>query len=140
AASSSKLPESVERAVAHATSEIARLDRLVADLLALSGRVTGPRSVSSIGAIIRARADALAPWSSERAVCVWVEGEARASVDPDSVARAVDNLLRNAVEASPRGEKVRVRVEERPEAALVRVNDRGPGVPDQRAAELFEPF
>src|SRR5262249_43680308 len=60
--------------------------------------------------------------------------------DPDAVARALDNLLRNAVEASPEGGRVELRVEEGDGTVRVVVEDLGPGVPAARAAELFEPF
>jgi signal transduction histidine kinase len=66
------------------------------------------------------------------------------SADPDALTRAVDNLLRNAVEASPRGASVRARagetVQEGPASCFVQITDRGAGVPADRAAELFEPF
>src|SRR6202044_2297136 len=45
------LPPTAEKAIAHATSEIMRLDRLVADLLVVAGRATGPRATGSIGTL-----------------------------------------------------------------------------------------
>src|SRR5204862_5215960 len=67
-------------------------------------------------------------------------GEAAAHVDPDSIGRAVDNLLRNAVEASPMGGAVMVRLAEQEGQASIRVDDAGAGVASERVAELFEPF
>jgi signal transduction histidine kinase len=68
-------------------------------------------------------------------------------VATDAIARAVDNLLRNAVEAAPAGTGVRVEVSagnSGPGAtaplASITVIDEGPGVPGERAGELFEPF
>ena len=64
-------------------------------------------------------------------------------LDADAVARAVDNLLRNAVEASPRRRDAsRSRVAASGAArSSSRVEDRGAGRADRaRAAELFEPF
>src|SRR5262249_54327134 len=57
-----------------------------------------------------------------------------------SISRAVDNFLRNAVEASPKGGQVRTLVERRGGRVAVRVEDEGSGVDVSRAAELFEPF
>ncbi|HEY5243074.1 MAG TPA: sensor histidine kinase, partial [Polyangiaceae bacterium] len=51
-----------------------------------------------------------------------------------------DNLLRNAVEASPSGGQVDVHVGVDESEAYVTVVDHGAGVPSSRAAELFEPF
>jgi signal transduction histidine kinase len=75
-----------------------------------------------------------------RGVSLACRGEATASCDSDSLSRAVDNLLRNAVEASPRGAQVEVAVDGTAGRACVSVDDRGKGVEAERAAELFEPF
>jgi signal transduction histidine kinase len=140
AAAGAQLPSEVEGALVNASSEIARLDRLVSDLLMVAGRPLGPRKPSSLGELAQSRAQVLAPWAAQKGVEISVEGDARASVDPDSVARAFDNLLRNAVEASPPGGHVTARVEKSEGAARVVVEDGGPGVAEERAAELFEPF
>jgi signal transduction histidine kinase len=67
-------------------------------------------------------------------------GEAAAPVDADAMARAIDNLVRNAVEASPAGSTVEVSVREMADRVSISIEDHGPGVPADRAAELFEPF
>ncbi len=140
AAAGGALPVTAEKAIANASSEIMRLDRLVADLLVVAGRATGPRVASSLGEFARARVEALAPWSAERAVTVEVVGDATAPVHADSLARAIDNLLRNAIEASARGDTVVVRVAARESGVSVRVEDYGKGVVSERVHELFEPF
>ena len=132
------LPSAAELAIAHASSEIARLDRLVADLLVVAGRQRGPRTPTSLGTLLRARADALSPWAGTRGVTLRTSGDGTTALDSESVARAIDNLLRNAVEASPRGTSVSAHVLESDSAFLLRVEDSGPGVPS--SAELFEPF
>jgi signal transduction histidine kinase len=134
------LPEPVEKAIFHATSEIERLDRLVADLLIVAGRTGGPKRRTSIGALVDARREMLAPWSQERGVPVEVAGDATVEVDGDSMARAIDNLLKNAVEASKKGDRVDVEIAGRGADVVVRVKDHGKGVPNGREAELFEPF
>jgi signal transduction histidine kinase len=140
AASAARLPLEVERAIAHATSEIERLDRLVADLLVVAGRSTGPRGPLSLGELARTRSEALAPWARERGVEFAVEGDAVVQAHADSLGRALDNLLRNAVEASPAGEQVRVTVEALGGRATLAVSDAGAGVSELRQTELFEPF
>jgi signal transduction histidine kinase len=140
AASVARLPPEVERAIAHATSEIERLDRLVADLLVVAGRSTGPRALLSLGQLALTRSEALAPWARERGVEFQVRGDAQVQAHTDSLGRALDNLLRNAVEASPPGGRVRVVVEALGDRALLCVCDSGEGVAEQRHSELFEPF
>jgi signal transduction histidine kinase len=138
AGAGSQLVPPVAQAITHASSEIARLDRLVADLLVISGRQVGPRARASLGALIRARTEALLPWAQSRGISFEAHGDAAAVIETEKVGRALDNLLRNAVEASPRGATVRAEVVETADAFLLRVEDDGPGVP--RSDELFEPF
>jgi signal transduction histidine kinase len=140
AAASAELPPSANAGIAHATSEIDRLDRLVRDLLFVSGRAVGPKDKRDFAALVKARAEALAPWATEHGVTVECSGEGRASLDADAMARAIDNLLRNAVEASPRGARVDARLVAEGDRMLLHVEDRGEGVAADRVAELFEPF
>lgn len=122
------------------SDEVARLDRLVVDLLTVSGRRAGPKRTVELGELLVQRCAAAGALASERAVRVEPSGACRATVDVDGVTRAIDNLLRNAVEASPAGAAVRASVREEGGAAKVTVVDLGPGVPAERANELFEPF
>jgi signal transduction histidine kinase len=122
------------------SSEITRLDRFVADLLVVAGRRKGPRARVPLGALARSRASVLAPWAAERGVSVEVSGDALAMIEEEAVARAVDNLVRNAVEASPTGKAVKVEVRESDEGPRITVIDEGAGVPEGREGELFEPF
>ena len=138
------LPPAVTGAIAHASAEIARLDGLVADLLTVSGRALGPRAPLDLAQLARRRADALAPWAALRGVTMHVSdapsGPAVATGDADRLARAVDNLLRNAVEASPGGDVVAVEVSTDRDHVHLRVLDRGAGIPLGQSGALFEPF
>jgi signal transduction histidine kinase len=140
AAAQTSLPPDVKSAISHATTEIGRLDRLVADLLIVAGRAAGPRKPASLGALAQSRVEALSPWARERGITVECSGDARVEADTDSIARSVDNLLRNAVEASPAGGVVTVTVTARSGLATVSVVDNGPGVAPAHSLELFEPF
>jgi signal transduction histidine kinase len=130
---------SVARDLEDIATEIARLDRLVSDLLVVAGRKPGPQTEMDVGELVAKRVALLAPWASERGVEVVSDGSARGRVDADALARAVDNLLRNAVEASAKGAHVNAEVRAGTPITIT-VIDRGPGVPPDRIAELFEPF
>jgi signal transduction histidine kinase len=134
------LPQQARAAIDHASSEITRLDRLVADLLIVAGRALGPRVSLEVGRLLRARAEALGPWAALRQVTIAARGEGEAIGDGDALARALDNVLRNAVEASTEGCAVEATVQTDDGWLRVRVTDRGPGVPPGRAGEIFEPF
>jgi signal transduction histidine kinase len=134
------LPSAARAAIAHASSEITRLDRLVADLLIVAGREVGAPAPVELGTLLRMRADALAPWAALREISLVARGAALTVGDPDAIARALDNVLRNAIEASPDGGAVEAMVGEKDGSPSVRICDRGPGVPAGRAGEMFEPF
>lgn len=140
AAVAEPLPKLAASAIEHSAAEIARLDRLVADLLVVAGRHLGPRKLTSLNQLVQARAETLSPWAAQRGVHVVIHASSDCSavIDPESVSRAIDNLLRNAVEASPSARSVYVSIREERESVSIRVEDEGEGVP--RPSELFEPF
>jgi signal transduction histidine kinase len=73
------------------------------------------------------------------AVRVSVEEDVNVSADRSLLGRALDNLVRNAVESGPRSEVV-IRVARRKRGAVLRVEDDGPGLPPGAEDRLFEPF
>ena len=68
--------------------------------------------------------------------------ELGARVDPRQIQQAVTNLVLNAVQASPRGERVVVRVsrDEAAREAVIEVSDHGPGIAPELRARVTEPF
>jgi signal transduction histidine kinase len=140
AEASADIPANVREDFALIGSEVARLDRLVRDLLLLADRKPVTRSRVDLEELVTRRASLLRPWAGERRVTLTTSGSGEALIDQDSVTRAVDNLLRNAVEASPEGGAVTARVSSDDAHVRVTVEDRGPGVAAENAALLFEPF
>ncbi|MBI5546212.1 MAG: HAMP domain-containing histidine kinase, partial [Deltaproteobacteria bacterium] len=61
-------------------------------------------------------------------------------LDPLHAQRCVDNLVKNAIEASPRGEAVRVTIEPRGAMARLSVRNGGAPIPPHVRATLFHPF
>ena len=60
--------------------------------------------------------------------------------DRDLLRRAVLNLLKNGMEATPRGGRVRVATQLDGQCAEVIVADTGSGIDERHAPQLFEPF
>jgi signal transduction histidine kinase len=126
--------------------EIARLDRVVGSLLMVARKAphaAGNSSLESLGLgqLVDARLQGAEASAGPRGLTLRRRGDARAVTSSDDLTRVLDNLVRNAVEASPDGGEVRVEIEEGDrERVRVAVIDRGPGVPEARVAELFEPF
>lgn len=80
-------------------------------------------------------------FASERGVELRHEpsGEAWLRCDPRKVRRVLINLVQNAVDASPRGERVTLSVRGRGDAVVFEVRDRGPGLPAELDGRVFEP-
>ena len=136
-------------------SESDRLARLVGDLLALASAEAGaisidrqPLELRTFMADLGRRADAMA---RVRGVQIAVEdtGPDRdqpltLKADRDRLTQLLLILIDNAVEHSPDGSTVRLRVRKvagaHPPAAEVAVIDQGPGVPPNERERIFEPF
>jgi len=54
--------------------------------------------------------------------------------------RAIENIVRNAIRFTGAGEPVEVELTREADRALLRVRDRGPGVPSAALSEIFKPF
>jgi K+-sensing histidine kinase KdpD len=63
-----------------------------------------------------------------------------ASLDPELVARVVDNLLDNAVRVSPSGSRISVHYGDSGGDVVLTVADQGPGIPEEERAQIFELF
>ena len=146
-------PERVEETLTRIEYETARLDVLVGELLTLS-RVEsgGPRLdgyfeveglVRTVVADARFEADASGVQVQTNVDAVDPE-EPRPTVkgDAELMRRAIENIVRNALRFSGRGQQVEVNVDadEALRCFVVRVADEGPGVPPEALAEMFEPF
>ena len=62
------------------------------------------------------------------------------AVDAGLVRQAVINVALNAIQAMPRGGRLRVRTSAADGLATVEVTDTGPGIPDALRERVFEPF
>jgi signal transduction histidine kinase len=67
-------------------------------------------------------------------------GPVHAEVDPDQLQQVLVNLALNALDAMPRGGRLRVVLSAGTDAAELRVEDTGPGVAPEVLPRLFEPF
>ena len=60
--------------------------------------------------------------------------------DGGLLARALDNIVRNAIRHTSAGTTVEIGIDGRPGEAVVSVRDQGPGVPDEMLTAIFKPF
>jgi signal transduction histidine kinase len=129
-----------------AQSEVDRLTRLVDGLLALS-RAQQPSPAPAavdISNVVTERCAAWAALADEQGVELTVainHGELlQATVVPGHLEQILDNLLANAVEASPPGRAIEVGVANGDGTVKVHVRDHGPGLSDQERPRAFDRF
>ncbi len=60
--------------------------------------------------------------------------------DPDQLRRAFENVIRNACEAAGAGGRLRISIGRHEGHVYARFEDNGPGIDEERVAELFRPF
>ncbi len=122
--------------------ELERLTRLVDNLLDLSKLQAGAAApmpeVLSADELAASALDGLA--DSERVQLLVPDDVPPVRVDAVQVQRVLANLLENALRVTPVGEPVSLRVTATRKELLVRVVDRGPGVPESERERIFEPF
>ncbi len=135
-----KTPPEITPELDVVVDEVVRLDRLVNDLLTIAGRRLSEQRELDVGELVRHRAELMRQLAAQKQVAIEVSGAATSRVDPDAIARVIDNVVKNAIEASPSGADVRVVVSCDDRGACVRFSDLGVGVPPDREEELFEPF
>jgi two-component system CheB/CheR fusion protein len=61
-------------------------------------------------------------------------------LDEAKTLRALDNLLRNAIDAMPNGGTIKLGATRDTDQFVIRVSDTGTGVPDETRRNLFKPF
>jgi len=119
-----------------------RVSRIVANLHAAVRGGGGERSaVDLVGLVSRAAKDAARSVTADsRLDLIAEDSQITVWAAPAAVELAVSNLVRNAFEASPPDGRVRVEVVNEPRWGEVRVDDTGPGIPEEMREKVFEPF
>lgn len=122
--------------------ETERLARLVDDLLSYARPAAPTFTEIDVAAVAEASAERLASTAGNADVRLMVDAVEPVLVhaDLDRLTQVIDNLVLNAIQASPEGETVLIRVRSTRSGARVEVADRGPGVPAAERAAIFEPF
>lgn len=122
--------------------EHARLKRLIEDLLDLSRLQAGAAEpVAELWPVEELVEEALAALPSRHRVALALStGLPDVRVDAVQIQRVLVNLLDNAVRYSPPDEPVTVQADSTGGELLVRVVDRGSGIPEGERERIFEPF
>ncbi|MGN1208715.1 MAG: ATP-binding protein, partial [Duodenibacillus sp.] len=127
------------------TQEIGNLDALVDELLTyarLDDNSPLKKERAELTGLLQSIVDDADFEGSSRNVHVLLESDGPIWVDAqiDTLLRAVENLIRNALRFTPEGETVRVAVQKQDERITITVTDAGPGIPEEDLKSMFDPF
>jgi signal transduction histidine kinase len=127
-----------------ALREVERLSALVDGLLALARADAGPVAAErlDVDRLISERVDAWSALATERSIRLVAEptDHVAARATGPRVAQVLDNLIDNALDASPIGSAVRVGARESGGWVELHVRDEGPGLADEERQRAFDRF
>jgi two-component system sensor histidine kinase CpxA len=143
-------PASAEAHLQRIEDEADQLNRLIGELLSLSSleSLRKPVEVQSISLaqLVTSHLPNLQFEANARgcAVTLSVLADPVVVANPQLLGRAIENIVRNAIRYSPVGAGVELEVASAEEpgqtSALLRIMDRGPGVPEELRKSIFRPF
>ncbi|HEX9954954.1 MAG TPA: stimulus-sensing domain-containing protein [Allosphingosinicella sp.] len=128
--------------------DVVRLDRLIVEIAEIS-RLDAELSRARLDDVdVGALIESLLPHWEERAAQCGVHvafarprtGSAVVAADEPRLARAIDNLVDNAISFSPPGGLVEIAAAEAAGQVIVTVEDEGPGVPPDKREAIFQRF
>jgi signal transduction histidine kinase len=120
--------------------ETQRINRIVQQFLDYARPPRLSLRRASLRDVLEAAAGALRAKAGTRHVTIEaaLAGACEAVVDPDQLKQAVDNLLRNAIDASPDGGRVRLDARREGADCVIDVADEGPGIPAEILPRIFD--
>jgi two-component system nitrogen regulation sensor histidine kinase NtrY len=120
-------------------SEVGQLKRMVDEFARFARMPAVHLRHAQLAEILQQAAGLYRDVKPDVSVSVSVDPDIELLVDPEQIRRAVGNLLKNAVEATERGE-IRVSARRAPHRVVIEVADPGRGVPDADKDKLFLPY
>jgi len=141
-------PEKMMSSLDRIERESVRMDKLVGELLTLSrleaGAIDAPQEEIMLAELLDAIVEEARFEAASHGRSVLGPGavDGRVSGQPEMLARAIENVVRNAIKHSPPGGAVEVLAERAQDGRTVciRVLDRGAGVAPADLGNIFQPF
>lgn len=140
--------EMIQEFLGDLSDEVDRLTRIVERLLTLTKMDSNQNNISAtpvdfvvmVNAIIRK----LAPNAENKNIVLYsdysVESLSPMLLDYDKTWEAIYNIVDNAIKYTPEGGYVKLGLELSGKNLLVKVEDNGPGIPDEDKEKIFERF
>ncbi len=123
--------------------EIDRVAEIIRQMLDLHRQERELNAEISLSETVEEVVAMLEPLSRQHGVSIEVDlsrSPVVATLPENAVRQILYNLLANGVEASPRGDSVKIAVSTVDGAIRVAVADHGPGIPQELHQSIFEPF
>jgi signal transduction histidine kinase len=135
-------PSHVKRLAGNIYRASRRIQELLQDLLNVSRGKSGSPEVCRLREVASAACDSLAAMADTQNVTITlsIPPEIEVPVERSRIERAFVNLIANALDAMPDGGAVRISATLEDGAALVHVEDDGPGIAPEIRSQLFQPF
>jgi PAS domain S-box-containing protein len=141
------VPDRAKKMIDIAAKNSERLTNLVNDILdmekILSGKMSFDLRPLDAGALVAQAVEANRGYAQSCGVSLRVEDRAeggRVRADAERLMQVLANLLSNACKFSPKGDVVTVSTGRRGADLRISVSDRGPGIPEEFRARVFEKF
>jgi len=141
-------PDKIGASLERIERESVRMDKLVGELLTLSrleaGALNAAQEEIDMAELLAQIADDARYEAASQGSTVALHGEAEAMVigQADLLARAIENVVRNAIKHGGEGKAVQLELEPLPESRQLRIRvlDEGPGVAAEDLDDIFQPF
>jgi signal transduction histidine kinase len=132
----------VKRLASNINSASQRIEQLLRDLRSISRGEIRAAETSSLREIAMAACESLSATAElyGARLAVAIHPEIQLPLQRGRMERALVNLMGNAIEAMAEGGEVRISAELTEGAAVVHVDDTGPGIAPEIRSTLFQPF
>ncbi|MFH1153023.1 MAG: HAMP domain-containing sensor histidine kinase [Pseudomonadota bacterium] len=143
AALENRMPEKDRALVTDVMEDVAHMSNLVNELLAFTRASINAQSINLEQVNLLGVAKEAVRRESLPADCmidIHIQPEIMVMASPESLTRALANLVRNAAKYAVSSEAIRISADLHSTDVLIHVADSGPGVPEHLLDQLFEPF